>query len=162
MDIRENWIVRIHNNLRLNKEKIHPKDYTFFNVEQIRAAANHTVKYLKTCEQCQENKDELVALSEEFPELLQTISGRREFSNRLDKILKHLRKTHGIYPRGYFTGIYTVIGVVTGGLIGWLTAKVGWLSLYAAMPVFLGIGLTIGWIFGQIRDKKVERQGKRL
>ncbi len=162
MDIRENWIVKIHNNLRTGKEKIHPKDYTFFNVEHIKNAASHTVKYINRCEQCKANKDELVALSEQFPEMLQTIGGRRQFNRRLDKVLTHLRKAHGVYPRGYFTGIFTVIGVVAGGIAGWLAAKAGLLSLYASMPVFLGLGLTAGWIYGQIRDKEVATQGKRL
>ncbi len=162
MDIRENWIVRIHNNLRTGKEKIHPKDYTFFNVEMIERAAKHTVKFMKNCEVCNANSQELVSLSEQFPGLLQTISGRREFSRRLDKVLKHLRKEHGVYPKGYFTGIYTVAGVLTGGLAGWLVSRTGIMSLYALMPVFLGIGLTAGWIWGQLRDKKVKNLDKIL
>ncbi len=161
-DIFDNWIVRIHNNLKINGESVNSKDYVFFNVEMIEKAARHTVKFIKSCQTCQQNKDELLALSEQFPQMLDTISGRRQFTNRLDKVLKHLRKEHGIYPKGYFTGLYTMVGVLTGFAVSLIVTSLKILSFFSSMLIFLGLGTIIGWIWGLSKDGKIARSQKQL
>ena len=162
VNLKDSWIVQLHNNLLAGKEKVNPRDITFFNIDMIEQAARHTVLHMKDCGQCQANKEELLALSREFPEMLATISGRRDFTNRLDRVLKHLRQVHGVYPKGYFTGVYTILGVTIGGLVGWLIARLDLLSMYAAMITFLGIGLIVGWVWGQVKDRQIAKNGKRL
>ncbi len=161
-DIFDNWIVRIHNNLKINGESVNSKDYVFFNVEMIEKAARHTVKFIKSCQTCQQNKDELLALSEQFPQMLDTISGRRQFTNRLDKVLKHLRKEHGIYPKGYFTGLYTMVGVLAGFAVSLIVTGLKILSFFSSMLIFLGLGTIIGWVWGLIKDGKIARSQKQL
>ncbi len=161
-NIFENWLVKIHNNLEINQEKISSKDFVFFNVDMIEKAAKQTVKFLKTCQTCQQNKEELLALSTEFPELLETIGGRRKFTNRLDKVLKHLRKEHGIYPKGYFTGLYTLIGVLIGFVLSLLATWSKFLSFFSSMLIFLGLGTIIGWFAGLIKDGKIARSQKQI
>ncbi len=162
VNLRDSWMVQLHQNIMQGKEKINPRDITFFNIDMIEQAARHTVLHLKDCDTCQTNRDVLLELSKKFPEMLNTISGRREFTNKLDSVVKHLRLKHGVYPKGFFTGVYTLIGVALGGITGWLLAKTQVLSMYAAMTTFLGIGLIAGWISGQVKDRQITKAGKRL
>ncbi len=161
-DIFENWLVKIHNNLKVNREKINSKDFVFFNVDLVEKAAGHTIKFIKSCQTCQQNKDELLALSTQFPQLLDTISGRRQFTNRLDKVLTHLRKEHGIYPKGYFTGLYTMLGVLSGFAISLIITGLKILSFFSSMLIFLGLGTIIGWLTGVIKDSKIAKAQKQL
>ncbi len=162
VNLKDSWMVQLHQNILLGKEKVNPRDITFFNIDMIEQAARHTVLHMKDCQQCQANRDILLELSRQFPDMLNTISGRRDFTNKLDSVIKHLRQEHGIYPKGYFTGIYTLIGVTVGGIIGWILARAQVLSMYAAMVTLLGIGLIIGWVWGQIKDRQITKEGKRL
>ncbi len=162
VNLGDSWIVQIHRNILEGKEKVNPRDITFFNVELIEKAAKHTLDHIKQCQQCELNKDELLALSRDFPQMLDTIDGRRDFTNRLDSILKHLRVDHKIYPKGYFTGLYSLLGITLGGILGWIISKLHWLSTYAAMVSMLGVGFILGWLWGQIKDKNIARKGKRL
>ena len=162
VNLQDSWIVQLHQNILQGKEKINPRDITFFNIDMIEQAARHTVLHMKGCETCQANKEVLLELSRQFPGMLDTISGRREFTSKLDSVVKHLRQEHGIYPKGYFTGVYTLVGVTIGGLVGWALARAQLLSMYAAMVTMLGLGLIVGWIWGQIKDRQITKAGKRL
>ena len=162
VNLSDSWIVQLHQNILQGKEKINQRDISFFNIDMIEQAARHTVLHIENCQQCKANKDILLQLSREFPEKLNTISGRREFSRRLDTVIKHLRQAHGIYPKGYFTGLYTFSGVILGGFVGWMAEELHLLSMYAAMVTFLGLGFIAGWIWGQIKDGKITKAGKRL
>jgi len=162
VNLKDSWIVQLHNNVEKGKLKINRRDISFFNIDMIEQAARHTVIYIKHCTQCQENKQLLLNISENFPKMLNTIQGRKEFTNNLDHVIKHLRVAHGVYPRGYFTAIYTFIALIIAAVFAWIVAKINLLSMYASMLIFLGIGMIIGWIIGQIKDSKISKLGKRL
>ena len=159
--LQDSPIVRIHQNILRNKELIHKKDYTFFNIEMIEKAAKHCVLQ-KACPERNKNLEELEKLSEEFPELLKTIGGRREFTNRLDKITKHLRVVHNIYPRNYMRNVYIALAMFTGlGVIG-LTKLLGGYVTFLWASLVLGTGLIIGWIAGTYEERKIAKENRYL
>ncbi len=162
LDIHENLLVKVHNILEQNRSKISSKDYYFFNVYKLEEAAKFMVKFQNHCQVCKANEQEIIDLSREFPKLLTTISGRREFTNRLDKVLKHLQKEHKIFPKGYFTGLYTVLGILFGFVLAYIITKIKFLSFYTSLMIFSGLGFIIGWIAGQLKDTKIAKNNHQI
>jgi len=160
-DLMDNPIVKIHRNIEHNKTKIHPRDFVFFNVDMIERAAKHSIKF-KQCEQCKQNLEELVRLSEQFPELLETIQGRKQFGKRLDKVIVHLRKAHKIFPQGYFKAVYSLYGTVLGFILAIIVYKLKLLSLYMSVVIVLGVVLVIAYFYGAYRDGQVKKQNQQL
>ena len=163
MELKKSLYIKVNQNIQEAKEKIHKKDYNFFQVELLLDLAKLTQKFSKDCKHCDANKKELEEISKNISININTISGRQKHTDKIDKITSHLSKTHKIYYRGYFLSIYSLLGMLAGTISGVLIV----LPISVHITAFGGmagftIGLIVGRILGRQKEKKLELNNQFL
>ncbi|MCW3786548.1 hypothetical protein [Plebeiibacterium sediminum] len=82
-----------------------------------------------------------------------------DFDNLVQEILKHLKTSHKIKPKGLVLSINTLIGMAIGLLLGVLISMV-----VAVFPMKSGIvlgwllGTLIGWFVGKYKEGKLRKE----
>ncbi len=163
MDLKKNWYYNVIQNIKIQEEKIHKKDYKFFQIALLKDLAKLTQQFSRDCKHCESNKEEIEDITKDISTEIDTVSGRRNYTNRVDKITSHFKKTHKLYFRGYFLSIYTLIGMLVGTLTTVLIALLinVYIVKFAALVGFT-IGLIVGRIVGAIKEKKLEKNNQFL
>ncbi len=158
------WYKKIEKKIIEENEKLYKNDFKFYQVESFLKIAKKVDQFAPICENCNESKTISEELTENlFDYLKGDVNSRRNYEKKLDTMNKHLRKEHSIYPKQYFISLYSLIGVVGGLLSGALIA-------YMTIPGFMKqsllfgfvAGLFVGRIWGKIKDKKIQKEGKVL
>jgi len=163
MELKESLYYKVNQNIQEAKEKIHKKDYKFFQVELLLDLTKLTQKFSKDCKHCEANKKELEDITENISDAINTISGRQKYTDRIDNITSHFRKAHKIYYKGYFLSIYSLLGMLIGAVAGVLVA----LPINIHITAFGGmvgftVGLIVGRILGRIKEKKLASNNQFL
>ncbi len=163
MELKESLYYKVNQNIKEAKEKIHKKDYKFFQVELLLSLAKLTQKFSRECKHCEANKKELEDVSKNISNEIDTISGRQKYTNRIDKITSHLRKKHKIYYRGYFLSVYSLLGILGGSLAGVLVVlPISVHIIKFGALVGFAVGLIIGRILGRLKEKKLATNNQFL
>lgn len=162
MELKEIWIIQISNKIKEQKEKIHKKDISFFQIDVLEKLIKHTHNFSNKCNKCEANKQEITKLVEILPEYINENSNqRKEYGERFDLIIKHLKSAHNLQYKGFYLSLYSLFGFIIGilffGLIAFLInpgiLKFGILFGFA-------IGLIIGRIIGKIKERRLEKEKK--
>jgi hypothetical protein len=165
------WYSEIENTVQSEKKKMTTREIRFFQVD----------RFLKLVFRIEANKDscsECNGFAREVKNVVPTISGmfqgttssKERYEALYDGMIKHLRKTHQIFPPRYFTALYTFIGMMSGALVGLL---IGWVvqrlsGQEGGQIVKNGIlfgwiaGLFVGQVLGNKKDKQLLSQNRRL
>ncbi len=162
MDIREAWLVKIHRNLLQQKELIHKKDFRFFQIDILLELARRSQIFSQTCTQCAHNKEIIEQLSQTVSDNLNTIKGRNKITKDIDAIIKHLRKKHRIFIKGYFIASYTFWGLVIGTLLFSVIAWIFHLNIMSFALLGFLIGLFIGRIVGNYFEKRASAENRLI
>lgn len=94
-------------------------------------------------------------------------STKMEYSGLFRDLTTHLRKKHRLQLPGYFSSIYTLLGIL-GGMVIWFLIKEfiltgqALLSPGTDMILLIFLGLAIGRLLGRKKDNQVKKHGKAL
>ena len=162
MELKDSWFLKINKNIQEQKGKIHKKDYKFFQVNVLLNIAKYIQKFSGACSTCSQNKEIFEDMTENLSNSINnSVSARRKYTNKIDKITKHLRKKHSIFYEGYFLSLYTILGIIAGMLFGGLIFLPISISLikFGVLGGFL-IGIFVGRILGNQKEKKTKTINK--
>lgn len=156
------WVFQISNNIEKHKETVHKRDVRFFQFDQLVRIAERLDHFEKSCPECMEHKKVLEEISSSLTQYVDTSpSMKREFEKKTDRIKKHLKTAHQIFPVYYFTSYYSFAGLAIAGVFGVLAGLVFFEYLNQILIASISLGMAIGYFLGTKKDWKV-RIGKRL
>jgi hypothetical protein len=159
-----NWFQQISEKIdHQSQEHISLKDFRFYQIDKLKRIAKF-LEQNSNCLDCKYAKIELDLIVDDLDRLINKSGvNRSEYENRTEKILTHLKKNHGVYQAFHFSytyaAIYTLIGIVFGLLLSY-----GLFFGFNPTIFFLasGVGMMVGYILGNRKDRFCKRNGKQL
>lgn len=158
------WYKKIEKTITEENEKLYKNDFKFYQVDSFLKIANKIDRFSPHCKSCHKAITVSEDLAENLFEYLKgDVHSRRSYEKKLDKMNKHLRKEHHIYPKQYFISLYSFIGVIGGLLLG---AFISYITIpgFMKQSLLFGFvaGLITGRILGKIKDNKLKKAGQTL
>jgi len=149
------WYKKLEIKVLEEIEKLYKNDFKFFQVETFLKAAKKADNFSEQCSTCKIHKKSSEKIANNLENYLKgDFKLRKDYEKQLDKITKHLKKEHKIYPEQYFISLYSLFGVLGGVGIGALIA-------YLTIPGFINqsmlFGFVGGLIIGRILGKRKDR-----
>ncbi len=147
---------KIRENFELQVKNLYRGDIKFYQIERLITISEISEKESTNCEICKANVEKIKEISENVKDYM---SGhpkrRREYENKFDSIVHHLKKEHQYYSKEYFTTIYSfwglLLGLISGFLISHFILSAWMLESIAIASVFF---ILILRQIGKIKDKK--------
>jgi len=87
---------------------------------------------------------------------------RREYDRMIGRLSIHMQKEHGFYTPFHFVYLYSFFGMVAGLLLGYLLLKILPQYDWTMLAVGFSVGLISGYIWGNIKDKKIRSENKLM
>jgi len=148
-------------------EGIREQEIRFLRIEEFNRVIQKTYQYSEKCQECKKFREEIETIVPDIRKvLLHPGKKRKKYDDLLDRLAKHLRNEHGIFPPLYFAYTYTAIGMGIGFIAGMIAETLRWLVLNRiSWELWVGaiiIGLLIGHIKGMNKDTNIRRSGKTL
>ena len=148
------WYSRIAKEVSLYKDTLNKKDYKKYRLDLLQRVAKRVDGFADICEECRTFKQDITALLQDINyvfSMAMTKEKRKDYSRRLNGIIKHLQKHHKLVTEGQYmamwSGIGSAIGVALGAALGNMGAGVG-------------LGAGIGVAVGVYMDKKAKKEGR--
>ncbi|WP_421920595.1 hypothetical protein [Marinifilum sp.] len=159
-----NWVEEISIKIDRQAEKyLSVKDYRFYQIGKLKRIAK-LLDQQRACLECKYAKVELECIIDELDRLInQSGVNRSEYEKRVEKILNHLKTKHGVYQIHHFTYTYSTIYTL-GGVVFGLFLTYGLFYSFNPAIFFLcaGVGMIVGNVLGNRKDKEYKRKGKQL
>lgn len=150
------WYLKVRQTIEANAEQIPPKEVKFFHIPRLIRAAELTEKYAPACRKCDHNKDVITDLAENLIDYTShDSSSRRKYERQFDIFVAHLRKEHGVYPKGYYAAYYALLGVLIATPVFVLAA---YLILQGNLQFFGLIGFALGLFLGRLLGARKDKQ----
>ncbi len=145
------------------KDDLHPSDFRFYNISHLPLIIKNTIENSETCQLCNENINPLDELVNSMPNCFENSSDRKKFEQNKHKIEKHLKKGHGMKLPGYYTALFSFIGIITA-----IIAAI-FIHLLKEIPLFnevilitLALGILIGRGIGSLLDRNIFSKNLQL
>lgn len=149
------WYDGISQEILLLKSTLPKSDVKKYQVNMILHCAQKVDKFAPTCRTCLRYQGDIKKMTEYLKRLPKmSADDQKDYLRKGNIIGEHLQAQHKLNIEGKYFGWGAVIGAAFGGGVSW--AADGY--LYIALPVGLGIGCLIGWLF----EKKAREEGKTL
>lgn len=152
--------------LQENKEKIRPGNFHFYNISHSSIVAKKTEEFSSQCDICKQNLEILLNLAKKLPDALGTdiiTSDTKLFENQMEKVVKHLKDKHDQRFAGYYTSLYSflglLIGIISGIIISFIFNKKIFTNYLFISIIF---NLLIGRFAGNLKDRKFFKENKLI
>jgi len=156
MKTNEVWKITTLKIIETESHKIHKKDYTFYHIDRMKRIVEHISNNGDVCSECAALQSDAEFLATNFVELLNSsVSQKREYEKRFDKLMLHLKKHHDVVPYNYLPAYYSFVYMIIGAAIG---ALVGLVAFFPKILVATLVGWVIGLIVGQFLGNRKELQ----
>jgi F0F1-type ATP synthase assembly protein I len=145
-------------------QEIDPSDFRFYNIAHIPIIAKQTDAFSSTCEKCAENRAIIDNLLDHLQDSLSDDADKRKtFDINKSSIEAHLKKEHNCHFPGYYTALWSLIGLIGGFLtaasISYFTNQ----SIFNKLSLMaLAVFLMLGRGIGVLTDRKVFRNNLQL
>ncbi|NPA67242.1 MAG: hypothetical protein GXO50_01385 [Chlorobi bacterium] len=150
------WSKKLNDKIEQKKEDIYKRDYAFFKIDRLERINERIDVFSDNCKTCENFKPELEHIVDKLPEYINgSPRMRAEYEKRSDKVVKHLKKEHGLVSEQYYSSLYSFIGIISGtALFAAISVLIqpGFLK-WGALAGFT-VGLIAGKIFGHKKDKE--------
>ena len=152
MEAHSDWYDKIGREINLHKDTLSKKDYKKYKLDLLLRVAKRVDSFSSECGECQLFQQEITSLTQELQNLfLMSKEQRKSHSKKINKIIKHLQKSHKLVTEGQNIGIWIAIGAGIGVAIGAGLDNVG-----TGIPIGIGISVAIGAYL----DNKAKKEGK--
>lgn len=158
------WYTAINKTVEEQKKSIPERDQNFYHLDRFLKAAELSDEFSDSCRECLNNKSVIRKIAEGVSHFINTPGReRRNFERNYENVLSHLKKVHGLYPARYYISLYSFLGIMIGGCIGFFLFFIisGELKMIGLLIGFLG-GVITGRIMGNNKDNKVKAQNRRI
>jgi hypothetical protein len=144
-----------YDNISQEIAKLEKSEIKKYRPDMVLHCAQKVDKFAPTCRTCQRYQGDIKKMTE-FLKRVPKVSAddEKDYLRRGNVIGEHLQAQHKLNVEGKYFGWGAVIGAAFGGIVGWAAGD----FLYIALPVGLGIGCLIGWLF----EKKARDEGKTI
>ncbi len=139
------------------------RDYRFYQIEKLKKIAR-LIEQQKDCSLCENLKQELEQIVDEMNRLInQSGTNRSEYENRVEALVEHLNKQHGVYRMYHFTYRYSTYAVLIAIVIGFLLSFAIYQQLEGMLfLVSIALGILAGNILGAKKDSICRKEKRQL
>lgn len=158
----DKWLAENLSELEKQSSELHPKDYSFYQIDRWKRICERTSEFSDSCRHCTDNQS---IITNTILHINQSVNGKpadkRKLEQTQEMLLKHLKKEHNIFPINYFVSRFSFFFLLVGSLLGLL----GGMLLREFFSAFLIAGSSLGLISGYVLGTKKDmdaRLRKRL
>ncbi|HKI89543.1 MAG TPA: hypothetical protein VKA38_10975 [Draconibacterium sp.] len=159
----ENWATKTNQTIDSKLEGIKDKDLRFYRIDELKRNIERVETFSKSCPYCKKRKIDISTTIEKIDEAV-NVPGqtRREYDRMIGRLSIHMQKEHGFYTPFHFVYLYSFFGMVAGLLLGYLLLKILPQYDWTMLAVGFSVGLISGYIWGNIKDKKIRSENKLM
>ncbi|TAJ14125.1 hypothetical protein DMA11_06280 [Marinilabiliaceae bacterium JC017] len=111
-----------------------------------------------SCQECQRIYNNLNLYLKDIKSVVRgSQKERRLFELEVDGAFKHLKRSHGVVPKGKILSLFIFLGIIIGIFIGWLFHAFMAVDLIGAIVLGWFLGMTAGWIGGKIKEYRLNK-----
>jgi hypothetical protein len=147
------WYKTLEISVESLRERIGQADEKDYHLDRFLKIARRVDEFAQDCPKCRLLRPEIDRkvrdLAANAPQILR--EQKRDFLGRMDSMLTHLRKTHGLISEGQNLGTWLIIGTALGVALG-----AGLSNPAIGIPIGVGLGLAVGVAL----DARARREGK--
>lgn len=137
-------------------------DLRFFRVDEFKRNVERVGKYSGKCPVCTKEQIPINGIVDKIDRAIGTPGKeRREYDRLISRLSGHMQKEHGYYTPNYFTYRFSFYGMLLGTLAGFLVMLIDQNNNMAFLSAGFSLGLLIGYLYGNGKDRKV-REKKKL
>ncbi|GAF03974.1 hypothetical protein [Saccharicrinis fermentans] len=134
----------------------------FSNFEVLPRMGKLLSEKAKECPECKMYWKKLQEATEHLDEFFNDgNSYSADFDELVGEVLRHLKATHAIRPKGLVLSIYTVVGMALGLGVGGAWVLLFHLESFKG-GVVLGwlVGVMIGWFAGKFKEERMRKENQ--
>ncbi|WP_346856743.1 hypothetical protein [uncultured Draconibacterium sp.] len=159
----DSWSTQLNSQIDEKLIGVNEKDIRFFRIDEFKRNVSRIDAFSSSCHECQQQKQYIQEAVDSIDKAIKNVgSKRRDYDKLISKLSKHMQKEHGFYAPYYFTYMYSFLGIVAGGLIGYLVMNLNPEYQLELFCLGFAIGLLPPYVVGSVKDKKIRRQKKLM
>jgi hypothetical protein len=150
----KDWLEETNEKIEKYKKSFTKSESRKYRLEFLERVVKRVNEFSATCGECYQHKGEITTLLNNLEGLIQlSPMATKDYRNKINKIVGHLRKEHKLIPAGTFTAIGNGVGVALGTSLGLATDN---------LAAGIGAGAGIGVAVGAALEAKAKKDGKTI
>lgn len=150
----KSWLDDTKERIDTYKKSFSKAESKRYKLEFLERIAKRVDGFSSVCGECYQAKGEITTLLNNLKGLIQiSPMATKDYRNKINKMVGHLRKKHKLVPAGTYTAIGNGVGVALGVSVGIAMDNVG---------AGLGAGAGIGFAIGTALEAKAKKDGKTI
>jgi hypothetical protein len=136
----KDWLEDSTGEINQLKEKFSKKEERKYKLELLEKVSKRVAEFSSTCGECYQYKGVISNMLQNLGGLVQlSPTAERDHQNKINDMVKHLRKKHRLITAGAYMAIGNGVGVALGVSIGGALGNIG-----AGIGIGAGLGAAIG------------------
>ena len=150
----KDWLEETNEKIATYKKSFTKAESRKYRLDFVERVAKRIDEFSSMCGECYQYKGEITNLLNNLEGLIQLSPlATKDYRNKINKIVGHLRKKHKLIPQGTYTAIGNGTGVALGVSIGVAMDNIA---------AGIGIGAGIGVAIGAALEAKAKKDGRTL
>lgn len=150
----KDWFEETNEKIEKYKKSFTKAESRKYKLEFLERVVKRVNEFSSVCGGCYQHKGEITTLLNNLEGLIQlSPMATKDYRNKINKIVGHLRKEHKLIPAGTFTAIGNGVGVALGVSLGLAMDNLG---------AGIGAGAGIGIAVGAALEAKAKKDGKTI
>ena len=107
MEVRSDWYNRIAKEISLHKDNLSKKDAKKYKLDLLLRVAGRVDDFFSYCGECQLFREDIIQLAQDLGNIIQ-LPGKynsKNYTRKINNIVKHLQKQHKLVSEGHYIGI---------------------------------------------------------
>ncbi|MGQ1946100.1 hypothetical protein ACT3CD_03225 [Geofilum sp. OHC36d9] len=134
----------------------------FYNLEIMPRMMHVLSQHKEECNECAHLFNTMDTMTQQLTKWLKEESPElKNFQSSRQQILRHLHSSHQIVAKGLWLSRITVLGLVAGILLAWLSNMIfTQTELKGLLISGATVGSMAGWIIGKLFENRLKKQNK--
>lgn len=158
----ENWVEIQKLKIEKHTDNYSLAKFNFLKISSLIRLVEESEHYAPHCTFCRTHLEQLETMIDQLPELDHP-DIRKSYEQRFTTMCDHFRKIHGFYAPLHFSSRLSLISLIPGALAGLIFSLIVFQTVKAD-PILMAsaAGLMIGYLAGNLKDKKIRREKKLI
>ncbi len=150
----KDWLDETNEKIAKYKKTFTKSESRKYKLEFLGRVAKRVNEFSSMCGECNQFKGEITTLLNNLEGLIQlSPMATKDYRDKINKIVGHLRKQHKLITAGTYTAIGNGIGIAVGVSLGAAIDNIG---------AGIGAGAGIGFAIGAALEAKAKKDGKTI